>query len=325
MLRNRLAAAVVAAIACLANVGAFAADAYPSKLIKIINPWPPGGPADLVVRPMIDRLSQKLGQSVIMENRPGANGTIGAATVANAAPDGYTLLLANLGPTVIAEVMKQKPSYDSEKDFAPITQAVSSPTVLMVRNDLPIHSVAELISYAKAHPGKLSYGSVGTGSTTHLAGEMLKVGAGIDMLHVPFKGSTPVVTEMLGGRIDLMFINIAGGVGVIRQGQLRGLAVSTKTRSSIMPELPPVADTVPDFELNSWYGFLAPAGTPKDIVELLSREMAAIYTKTEVAKLMRDNGLEPVGSTPAEYAKRIHDDLQYWDKVAKQTGVTGEE
>jgi tripartite-type tricarboxylate transporter receptor subunit TctC len=274
---------------------------------------------------MLEKLSERLGQTAIMENRPGANGTIGAALVAAAPPDGYTLLLAHIGPTVISQAMKQKPPYDSEKDFAPITQAVSGPTVLMVRPALPIHSVAELIDHAKAHPGQLSYGSVGIGSTTHLAGEMLKVAAGIDMLHVPFKGSTPVVTEMLGGRIDLMFINIAGGIGLIRQGQLRGLAVSTTTRSSMLPELPTVADTVPGFELNSWYGFMAPAGTPPEIVDRLSREMHVIFTTTDVATLLRDNGLEPVGSTPAEFAKRIHGDLKYWAEVVQRTGVTGEE
>ncbi|MEJ0070661.1 MAG: tripartite tricarboxylate transporter substrate binding protein [Pseudomonadota bacterium] len=315
----------MAAIACLASAAALGADGYPTHLIKVINPWPPGGPGDLLVRPMLEKLSQRLGQTAIMENRPGANGTIGAATVAAAAPDGYTLLLAHVGPTVISQAMKQKPSYDSEKDFAPITQAVSGPLVLVVRPDLPIHSVAELVSYAKAHPGKLSYGSVGIGSTAHLAGEMLKVGTGIDMLHVPFKGSTPALTEMLGGRIDLGFVNIAAGIAMIHDGRLRAVAVTTKTRSSLLPDLPPVSDTVPDFEVNSWYAIMAPAGTPPAVIDLLSREMRAIYTETDVATLLRTNGLEPLGSSPAELAQRIHDDLRYWDKVAKETGVTGEE
>ena len=324
MFRNHLIATVVVAVACFASVDVFGADAYPSHVIKVINPWPPGGPADLVTRPMIEKLGDRLGQTVIMENHPGANGTIGATLVAHAEPDGYTLLLANMGPTILAPQMKPKPQYDSEKDFAPITLAVAAPTVLLVRPDLPIHSVAELIAYAKAHPGQLSYGSVGIGSTTHLGMEMLKLSAGIDILHVPFKGSTPAATEMLGGRIDLMFISIAQGIGFIKQGQLRGLAVSTKIRSSVLPDLPTVAETVPGFELNSWYGFLAPAGTPKEIVDRLSREMADIYTKTDVAQRMREAGLEPVGDTPAAYAKLIHDDLQYWGKVVAQTGLSAD-
>ncbi len=325
LMRHGLAALLVAGFAALTGAGALGADAYPSRVIKVINPWPPGGPADLVERPMLEKLSERLGQPGIMDNRPGANGTIGAALVAAAPPDGYTLLLAHVGPTVISQTMKQKPPYDSEKDFAPITQAVSGPLVLIMRPDLPIRTVPELIAYAKAHPGKLNYGSVGIGSTSHLAGEILNKAAGIDLLHVPFKGSTPAANEMLAGRIDMMFINIAGGIGFIREGQLRGIAVTTKARSSMLPDLPTMAETVPDFEVNSWYAIMAPAGTPSAIVDLLSRDMHAIYTQGDVAALLRNNGLEPVGSTPAELAQRIHADLAYWRKVVALTGVTGEE
>jgi tripartite-type tricarboxylate transporter receptor subunit TctC len=326
MPRNRLIAALVALMACIAGPDAHAADSYPTRVIKVINPWPPGGPADLVTRPMIEVLSQRLGQPVVMDNHPGANGTIGATMVANAAPDGYTLLLANMGPTILAPQMKPKPPYDSEKDFAPITQAVSAPTIMIARTTLPFKTIPELITYAKAHPGKLNYASVGIGSTVHLGMEMLKLSADIDMLHVPYKGSTPAVTDMLGGTIDLMFISIAQGSAVIKQGQLSGIAVSSKTRSSILPDLPTVAETVPGFYLNSWYGFLAPAKTPKEIVDRLSREMADIYTapNTRVASLMREAGLEPVGSTPAEYAKLIHDELAYWSKVVEKTGLSAD-
>jgi tripartite-type tricarboxylate transporter receptor subunit TctC len=326
MTRSRFVAVVIALMVCCGAIAAQAQTAYPSRVVKIINPWPPGGPADLITRPMLELLSQRLGQPVVMENHPGANGTIGAVMVANAAPDGHTLLLANMGPTILAPQMKPKPAYDSEKDFAPITQAVSAPTIMIARSNLPFKTIPELITYAKAHPGKLNYASVGIGSTVHLGMEMLKLSAGIDMLHVPYKGSTPAVTDMLGGSIDLMFISIAQGSAVIKQGQLSGIAVSSKTRLSILPDLPTVAETVPGFYLNSWYGYLAPAKTPKDIVDRLSREMADIYTapNTRVAGLMREAGLEPVGSTPAEYAKLIHEELAYWSKVVEKTGLSAD-
>ena len=326
MPRLRLAAAAVAWMICAAGVAAHAADAYPTRVIKVINPWPPGGPADLVTRPMTEVLSQRLGQPVVMENHSGANGTIGATMVANAAPDGYTLLLANMGPTILAPQMKPKPPYDSEKDFAPVTLAVNAPTVMIARPDLPFKTIPELISYAKAHPGKLNYASVGTGSTVHLGMEMLKLSADIDLVHVPYKGSTPAVTDMLGGNIDLMFISIAQGSGFIKTGQLRGIAVSTKARTAILPDLPTVAETVPGFELNSWYGFLAPAKTPTEIVEKLSHEIAVIYTApdTKVPALMREAGLDPVGNTPAEYATLIHCELGYWSKVVEKTGLSAD-
>jgi tripartite-type tricarboxylate transporter receptor subunit TctC len=216
--------------------------------------------------------------------------------------------------------MKQMP-YDTLRDFEPITQVVAGPTLLCVRNDLPVKNVKELIAYAKANPGKLSYGSVGIGSTTHLAGEILNQLAGINTLHVPYKGSTPILTDMMGGRIDIAFIGISGSIQQAQAGQIRAIAISTLKRSPNFPEIPAVSETVPGFELNSWYGMAAPKGTPKAIIDRLQQEVAAALKKPEVIAWMKQNGLDPVGSTPEEHAAQIRSELVKWAKAVKDAKV----
>jgi len=267
-------------------------------------------------------MSAVLGQPFIIEAKPGANGTIGTNLVAKAAPDGYIILLSHLGPTAISPSLQKDLPYDPLKDFEPITQVISGPTLLVVRNGLPIRSVKELIAYAKANPGKLSYASVGVASTTHLAGEMLNVAAGINTLHVPYKGSTPAITDMMGERVDFAFFGISGSMQQARAGQIRMLAISTLKRSPNFPDIPAVAETVPGFELNSWYGMMAPAGTPKAIVNRLQQEVAAAVKKPDVVEWMKQSGLDPVGSTPEEHAAYIRSETVKWAKAIKDAKVS---
>jgi tripartite-type tricarboxylate transporter receptor subunit TctC len=321
MIVKNIARALGAAAVLLVSAAAFA-QAYPTKPIRVVVPWPPGGPAEALMRTVGNKMSEVLGQPIIIEAKPGANGEIGTAFVAKAAPDGYTILMSHLGPTAISPGLKKDLPYDVLKDFEPITQIIAGPTLLVVRNGLPVKSVKELIDYAKANPGKLSYASVGVASTTHLAGEMLNVAAGINTLHVPYKGSTPAITDMIGERVDFAFFGISGSMQQARAGQIRMLAISTLKRSPNFPEIPAVAETVPGFELNSWYGMMAPAGTSKAIVNRLSQEVQAAVRKPDVIEWMKQNGLDPVGSTPEQHAAHIRSELAKWAKAAKDAKVT---
>jgi tripartite-type tricarboxylate transporter receptor subunit TctC len=312
---------VVAVLAGLTFSAAGSAETWPSKAIHVVNPWPPGGPADIVARPIMEKLSDALGQPIVLDNKPGANGTIGCNFVAKAAPDGYTLLFSHVGPIAISPAIQPEMPYDPVKDLVAITQFVSGPTVLVVRPDVPVKSVPELIDYAKKHPGKLTYGSVGQGSTTHLAGEMLHMMAGIDIVHVPYKGAAPVITDLLGGQIDMSFINISGALPYMQAGKLRGLAVTTLKRSSVLPDLPTVSETLPGFEVNSWYGFMAPAGTPKPIVERLYTEVAKILKMPDIVDRLKASGLDPEGTTPEQHEAKIKEDLVRWAKLVQATGV----
>jgi tripartite-type tricarboxylate transporter receptor subunit TctC len=307
----------------LVCTGAIAQN-YPNKPIRLIIPWPAGGPAEGLARVVTAKMAEVLGQQFILEAKPGANGEIGTALVAKASPDGYTILMSHLGPTAISPALQKGLPYDPLKDLEPITQIIAGPTLLVVRNGLPVHSVKELIAYAKANPGKLSYASVGVASTTHLAGEMLNVLAGTKTLHVPYKGSTPAITDMMGERVDFAFFGISGSMQQAKAGQIRMLGISTLKRSPNFPEIPAVAETVPGFELNSWYGMMAPAGTPKAIINRLSHEVAAAVKKPDVIEWMKQNGLDPVGSTPEEYAAFIRAELVKYAKAVKDAKVTTE-
>jgi tripartite-type tricarboxylate transporter receptor subunit TctC len=302
------------------STGAFA-ETWPSKPIHVVNPWPPGGPADIVARPIMEKLAAALGQPVVLDNKPGANGTIGCNAVAKAAPDGYTLLFSHVGPIAISPAMQPDMPYDPVKDLQAITQFVSGPTVLVVRPEVPATSMPELLDYARKNPGKLTYGSVGQGSTTHLAGEMLHMMAGIDIVHVPYKGAAPVVTDLLGGQIDMSFINISGALPYIQSGKLRGIAVTTLKRSSVLPDLPTVSETLPGFEVNSWYGFMAPAGTAKPIVDRLYDEVSKILKMPAILERLKASGLDPEGTTPDQHKAKIEEDLARWAKLVQATGV----
>ena len=313
------------ALGGLLAAGATLAAGYPDKPITVINPWTSGGPADTVARPVLQKLSERLGQPIIMENKSGANGVIGCAFVARAAPDGYTLLFSHVGPITISPAVQKDMPYDSVRDFKPITQIVSAPTVLLVRPSLPIHNLKELVDYARANPGKLSYGSVGQGSTTHLAGEILSTMANIKLLHVPYKGAAPVVNDMLGGSIDMSFLNIAGAISYVKSGQLRSIGVTTLKRSPLLPDLPTISEAYPGFEVNSWYGLMAPAKTPDDIVDMLQKQVAEIIRSPDIVELFSRNGLTPEGTTPVQYAEQIKTDLARWRNVVQTSGLVIEQ
>jgi len=311
----------LAILAAFAFASAASAQQYPNKPIRIINPWTPAGPAELLARTIGVKLQESLGQPVLIESRPGANGTIGATFVAKSAPDGYTILFSHVGPMAIHPAVAASMPYDTLKDFEPITQVAAGALVLLVRNDIPAKSVPELVAYAKANAGKLSCGSVGPASTTHFACEMFNMMGGVSTIHVPYKGSAPVVTDMLGGQISISFLNIAGVIGQLKANQLRPLAVTTLKRSSVLPDLPALNELMPGFEVNSWYGMMAPAGTPKAIVQLLQRETAKALKAPDVNERLRAAGLDPVGNTPEEHAAQLRADLARWAKVAKTAKI----
>ncbi len=300
---------------------AFAQDAYPSRPVMIINPWTAGGPAEAIIRPIAEKLTQRMGQNFVVDNRGGANGTIGATAVARAKADGYTLLFSHVGPIAISPSLPNKPPYDSVKDFAPITQISSGPTALVVRADFPAKTLADLTNYAKKNPGKVSYGSVGIGSTTHLAGATLAQMTGTDMIHIPYKGSSQINTDLLGGQITSAFVNVAGVISLIQDGKLRPLAVSTTRRAAVLPDVPAVAETLPGFEVNSWFGLMAPAGTPPAIVSKLHAEVVQILKMPDIALRMKDNGLDPEGTTPEAYAAKIKGDITRWAASIKAADI----
>ncbi len=318
---SRYLGALTLAVSAAMSLPSLAVASYPERPITVVNPWTAGGPADTVARPILDKLSAALGQPVILENRAGANGTIGSSHVARAKPDGYTLLFSHVGPITISPAVQKSMPYDSVKDLAPITQIVSAPNVLVVRPDLPIHNLQELVAYARAHPGKLSYGSVGPGSTTHLAGEILANMAGIELLHVPYKGAAPVLTGLLGKEIDMAFLNVAGVGAYIDSGKLRGLGVTTLKRSTLLPKLPAITEVYPGFEVNSWYGLMAPAGTPQPIIDLLQENVSKILKTQDIVEMFEKRGLAPEGTTSVEYAAQIQRDLKRWREVVEKAGL----
>ena len=318
---RRITRTAVTAVSLLLAAAASHTAGYPERTVTVINPWTSGGPADAVARPILQGLSERLKQPFILENRAGANGVIGATAVARAAPDGYTLLFSHVGPITISPAVQKEMPFDSVRSFEPITQVVSAPTVLVVRPDLPIRNLKEFVDYAVANPGKLSYGSVGPGSTTHLGGEMLANMANVKLLHVPYKGAAPVLTDLMGKQIDFAFLNIAALLPYIKAGTLRAIGVSTVKRSPLLPDLPAIAESYPGFEVNSWYGLMAPAGTPKPVVELLQRQVAEVLKSPATAAAMEKMGLTTEGTTPAVYADQIKRDLERWKRIVEITGL----
>jgi len=298
-----------------------AADTYPTGPIKIIVPWPAGGVADLLARIAADGLSQKLGQPVIVDNRAGAGTNIGSEFVAKASPDGYTLLLASSNNAVNMTLYGKMP-YDTVKDFSPISLLAIVPNILVVSPKLPVHSVKELIDLAKANPNKVTYASAGNGSPAHLAAEEFKRLAHVEMLNVPYKGAAPAVTDLIGGHVDVMFTNIPASLGSIKAGQLRAIAIGSKTRSSALPELPTIAESgVPNYEAVAWYGLEAPAGTPKEIIEKLQGVLVQTMKSPDTMQRLVQEGTEPVISSPDALADRIRADIITYRNLIQTTGI----
>ena len=304
-------------------VSVSSAQNWPDKAIRFVNPFAPGGFGDGVARPMFEQLGQTLGQPIIVESQAGANGSLASNVVAKSAPDGYTLLIGNLGPIAINPTLYPETTADPLKVFSPIMQLVSGPLVLLVHPDFQAKTLEELIANAKENPGKLTYGSVGAGSTTHFAGELLKMQSHVDILQVPFRGAAPALINLLGRQIDMAFVNISIAKPHIDSGKLRALAVTTLKRSSILPDVPAVAEILPGFEVNPWWGLLAPINTPPQIVDRIQTELARILKDPAIADRLRQNGLEPEPSTSAEFAQRIASEIQKWREVIRVNHITG--
>ncbi len=296
--------------------------AYPNRPIRCIIPYIAGSSTDVVGRIVGPRLSERLGQAVVIDNRGGANSIIGTETAARSPPDGYTILL---GATALAtNPSMYKLSYDAAKSFSPITQTVAVHLLLVVHPSLPVRTVAELITLARARPGQLTNGSSGTGSPGHLAGELLKNLTSIKIVHVPYKGGPQATADLIGGQIQLQFDPIATSLPHVKAGRTRALAVSSAKRSTILPDMPTIAETVPGFSMVAWQGFLVPAGTPGEIIERLHREIVAVLALPEVRQRMFDLGYETVGSSPREFAEFMRADTAQFAKIISGAGIRPE-
>ena len=311
-------------VASVASIGgppaAFAqASTYPNKAIRMVVPYPPGGPTDLTARVVAAEMSKILGQSIIVDNKPGASGMIGAEVVARAEPDGYTFL-ANASLHVINPHPEMR--FDALKDFVPITQLAGVPLVLVVPNSLPVYSVKDLVEYGKKNPGKLNFASSGNASAQHLAGESFKVAAGIEMQHIPYKGSSPALADLVGGQVQLMFDSMPSAMPFIKAGKLRAIAVTTLKRAQALPELPTISESgYAGFDIATWYGYWAPKGTPMAIVNQLSQAASQALKLQSVQDQYAGMGAEPVGSTSAEFAKYNETELVKWEKIVRASGA----
>jgi tripartite-type tricarboxylate transporter receptor subunit TctC len=297
------------------------AQDYPSKPIRLVVPYPPGGIGDTLARELGTQLAARMGQPVLVDNKPGASQMIGAEFVAKSPPDGYTLFLGSLSSLVLNVYAQKALSYDPFKDFAPVSMFFSTPLYLVVTPSLPVRNVHEFVAYAKANPGKLSFGSIGTGSSLHLAGEMFKAMAGVDMLHVPYKGSVPAVTDLIGGQIQALFDAGTSSLPQVRGGRLRVLGVTSARRASGTPDIPPIADAVPGYDASFWFAIVAPAGTPRPIVERLSSEITDILKQPALRDRFKGDGVELGGSKPEELAAQMRADLPRWMSIQKQAGM----
>jgi tripartite-type tricarboxylate transporter receptor subunit TctC len=304
---------------------AASAQDYPTRPIMLVSPFPPGGSVSLVARIVAEKMSETLGQSIVVENRGGAGGTIGARLVAKSPADGYTLLLGYTGTLAIGPSLYANAGFDPRKDFTPIGRIGTAPTMLVVHPSVPVHSVAELIAYAKAHPGEINYGSAGIGTVGHLAGELLATMAGVRLTHVPYKGTGPAITDLLGGHIPMMFTPIPTAHAQAESGLLRALAVSSAQRSGLLPDLPTVAESgLPGYEAALRYGLVAPAGTPRAVVERLNKELRLALTAADVRQRLATDGAEALPSSPEEYATDIDREEATWSKVVNALGLKGE-
>jgi len=311
---------IVAALAAVAPLAW--GQAYPTKPIKLVAPSTPGDAPDVIARLVADKLSLALGQTVVVENKPGAGGVVGSDAVAKAAPDGYTLIMGNAGSHGINAAVYAKLPYDIQRDFAPVSQVAVAPNVMVINPSVPASNVAEFIAYAKSQPGKLSYASGGNGSSAHMSMELFKSMAGLDIQHIPYKGSSPALADVVGGQVVVFIGNMPPTVPLIKAGKLRALAVTTKARSALMPELPTIAEAgLPGFETVAWFGVFAPAGTPPEIVNRLSAEIGKIARSPEMREKLVAMGAEPVGGTPAEFKTVIDQDIAKWKPLAQKVGI----
>jgi tripartite-type tricarboxylate transporter receptor subunit TctC len=316
-----LLAAGAAALPTLPRIAA-ALD-YPSRPVHLVVTFPAGGPADITARLLGQWLSERLGRPFVIENRPGAGGTVGTEVVVRALPDGYTLLLASTSHAINA-TMYDNLSFNFVRDIVPVASITRMPLVMEVNPSFPAKTVPEFIAYAKANPGKINMASAGIGSTTHVAGELFKAMTGVSMAHVPYRGTAPVITDLLGGQVQVYFDPITGSVGYIRAGKLRALAVTTATRSDALPDIPTMGEFVPGYEATQWFGIGAPNKTPAEIIEKLNKEINSGLADPAVKARLADLGGTSLSSSPAEFGKLIADETEKWGKVIRAANIKPE-
>jgi tripartite-type tricarboxylate transporter receptor subunit TctC len=318
-----LVASLAAALVLAAAPVVAAAQAWPAKPIRIVVPSPPGDGSDLMARAVGQRLSEALGQQVVVDNRPGAGGRMGTEAAARSAPDGYTFIMGNAGSHGINAALYKDLPYDIERDFVPVTQVMRAPNALVINASLPAGSVRELIALFKANPGKYSYASGGNGSSAHLSAELFKSMAGVDVTHVPYKGATPALTDVIGGQVAFFLGNLPPAMGHVKAGRVKLLAVTTAQRSSLVPDTPTMAESgLPGYETVAWFGLFAPAGTPPEIVNRMATEAARIAKLPEMRATFETLGGEPVGNTPAEFGAQVRRDIAKWRKVVADAKIT---
>jgi len=314
-------AAATAALPALPRIAS--AEAYPSRPVRIVVGFPPGAATDIIARLVAEALSQRLGQQFIVDNRPGAGSNIGAETAIKAPADGYTLLAMTVTNAVNATLYDNL-NFDFLRDIEPVAGLIRFPDVVDVNLALPVRTIPELIAYAKANPGALNFGSSGVGSTLHVAGELFKMMAGVDIVHVPYRGGAPAMIDLIGGRVQLMFDNVPTSVEFIRSNKIRPLAVTSAARIELFPDLPTVADYVPGYEASAWYGIVAPKGTPAEIVEKLNREVNAILAEAATKARLAELGASLLPGSPADFGKLVADETEKWGKVIRFAGIKAE-
>jgi len=319
-LRSLFACTSAVVLAALSPVAA--AQNYPTKPIRLVVPFPAGGTTDILARAAAQKLSEALGQQVVVDNRPGAGGNIGADIVAKSAPDGYTLLMGTVGTHAINPSLYTKMPYDHFKDFVPVVLVAGVPNVLVVTPSLPVNSVQDLIKLAKDKPGQINFASSGSGTSIHLSGELFKTMTGVEMTHVPYKGSSPALTDLMGGQVQLMFDNLPSALPQIRGGKLRALAVTSTKRAPALPDVPTMAESgLPGFEASSWFGVLAPAGTPPAVVTRINTEINKWLQSPEAREQLLGQGAEAAGGSPQQFVAHIRAETEKWAKVVKASGA----
>ena len=323
MLKNKLIQSLIFISISVFSFAFAQAQTWPTKQpIKFIVVYPPGGASDVTARLIATKLSESIGQSVNVENKPGANGIIATEFVAKSPPDGYTLLMANLGPNAINPVIYKKLPYDAIKDFSAITLTTLVPQFIVVSPSLPIYSVNDLISYAKANPGKVTFASAGNGASNHLSGELFNAMAGIKMQHIPYKGDAPGLVDVMAGQVNVALPTAIAAAPHVRSGKLRALAVTSTKRLPSFPDVPTVAETLPGFEAVSWGGVMVPAGTPQPIINRLNTEILNILKMPDIAEKLNGLGAEIVGSSPQQFDAYVKSEIAKWGKVARDNQVT---
>jgi tripartite-type tricarboxylate transporter receptor subunit TctC len=319
-MRGMLRWALGALFVCIAAVAS--AQSYPNRAIRLVVPFPAAGTTDILARAAAQKLTEAFGQSVVVDNRPGAAGNIGSDLVAKSAPDGYTLLMGTVGTHAINPSLYSKMPYDHVKDFVPVVLVAGVPNVLVVNPALPVNSVADLIKLAKDKPGQINFASSGSGTSIHLSGELFKTMAGVDITHVPYKGSSPALIDLIGGQVQIMFDNLPSALPQIKAGKLRAIAVTSLKRAPVLPDVPTISESgLPGFEASSWFGVLAPAGTPAPIVARINAEVNKWLQSAEAREKLLSQGAEAAGGSPEQFANHIRAESEKWAKVVKASGA----